>query len=151
MIKKYIIDGNNLIGKIPIIWNLQKKDKQASRVKLVSFLQQYFNRKNIKVSLHFDGFSGDAIPSGKIKIKYSNNQIADIKIKEEIDLSRNPKVVAVVSSDNSIAGYAKVNSCTIIKSEDFAKKLSQQSNTVAEEEIIKSISNDEMKRLFGVE
>jgi len=151
MIKKYIIDGNNLIGKIPKIWNLQKKDKQASRVKLVSFLQQYSNRKNIKISLHFDGFPGDAIPSGKIKIKYSNNQIADIKIKEEIDLSRNPKVVAVVSSDNSIAGYAKVNSCTIIKSENFAKKLNQQSNTVAEEEIIKSISNDEIKRLFGVE
>ncbi|MCP5064680.1 MAG: NYN domain-containing protein [Ignavibacteriae bacterium] len=151
MIKKYIIDGNNLIGKIPQIWNLQKKDKQASRVRLVSLLQLYFSKKNVNVSLHFDGFAADAIPSGKLKIKYSNNKIADIIIKEEIDLSKNPKVLAIVSSDHNIQDYARVNSCTVIKSEDFAKQLSQKKDTAAEEEINKSISNDEMKRLFGVE
>ncbi len=151
MIKKYIIDGNNLIGKIPQIWSLQKKDKQASRVKLVSLLQLYFSKKNVNVSLHFDGFASDAIPSGKLKIKYSNNKIADVKIKEEIDLSRNSKLVAIISSDHNIQNYAKVNSCTIIKSEDFVKQLSKKKDTAAEEEINKSISNDEMKRLFGVE
>lgn len=151
MIKKYIIDGNNLIGKIPQIWDLQKKDKQASRVSLVRLLQLYFSKKNVNVSLHFDGFAADAIPSGKLKIKYSNNKIADIKIKEEIDLSRNPKVIGIVSSDHNIQDYARVNSCTIIKSEDFAKQLSQKKDKAAEEEINKSISNDEMKRLFGVE
>jgi len=151
MIKKYIIDGNNLIGKIPQIWNLQKNDKQASRVRLVSLLQFYFSKKNVNVSLHFDGFAADAIPSGKLKLKYSNNRIADVKIKEEIDLSRNPKVIAIISSDHNIQDYAKVNSCTVIKSEDFAKLLSQKKDTAAEEEINKSISNDEMKRLFGVE
>ncbi len=151
MIKKYIIDGNNLIGKIPHIWNLQKKDKQASRVKLVSLLQLYFSKKNVNVSLHFDGFAADAIPSGKLKIKYSNKKNADIKIKEEIDLSRNPKVLAIVSSDHNIQDYSRVNSCTVIKSEDFAKQLSQKKDTAAEEEINKSISNDEMKKLFGVE
>ncbi|MEE9430277.1 MAG: NYN domain-containing protein [Melioribacteraceae bacterium] len=151
MIKKYIIDGNNLIGKIPQIWDLQKKDKQASRVSMVRLLQLSFSKKNVKISLHFDGFAADAIPSGNIKIKYSNNKIADVKIKEEIDLSRNPKVIAIVSSDHNIQNYAKVNSCTVIKSEDFAKQLTQKKDTVAEEEINKSISNDEIKRLFGVE
>ena len=126
MIKKYIIDGNNLIGKIPQVWDLQKKDKQAARVKLVSLLSYYFSTKNVKVSLHFDGFPGDAIPSGKIKIKYSNNQTADDKIKEEIDLSRNPKVLAVVSSDNSVYNYARASSCSRFKSEEFAKQLGQK-------------------------
>ena len=151
MIKKYIIDGNNLIGKIPHIWELQKKDKQASRVKLASLLSYYFSSKNVKVSLHFDGFAGDAIPSGKIKIKYSNNRIADDKIKEEIDLSRNPKVLAVISSDNSVYNYARVNSCQRIKSEDFAKQIMQRDKSKTEEEIAKTISKEEIKKIFGVE
>ena len=151
MIKKYIIDGNNLIGKIPELWNLQKKDKQASRIRLVGLLNGFFGQKNVKVSLHFDGFAGNAIPSGKIKIKYSNNQTADDKIKEEIDLSRNPKVIAVVSSDNSVYDYARVNSCERIKSEKFAKQLNQKNKNISEEEITKTISQDEIKKIFGVE
>ena len=42
MIKKYIIDGNNLIGKISELWSIQKKDKQLSRVKLAKVIDQYF-------------------------------------------------------------------------------------------------------------
>ncbi len=38
----YIIDGNNLIGKIASLMNLQKKDKQASREKLIYILDRYF-------------------------------------------------------------------------------------------------------------
>jgi predicted RNA-binding protein with PIN domain len=151
MIKKYIIDGNNLIGKIPELWNLQKIDKQASRIRLVGLLNGFFGQKNVKVSLHFDGFPGNAIPSGRIKIKYSNNQTADDKIKEEIDLSRNPKVIAVVSSDNSVYDYARVNSCVRIKSEEFAKQLNQKDKNISEEEITKTISKDEIKKIFGVE
>ena len=151
MVKKYIIDGNNLIGKIPELWNLQNKDKQAARVKLVALLNGFFGTKNVQVSLHFDGFAAEAIPSGKIKIKYSDNQIADIKIKEEIDLSRNPKLLAVVSSDNSVYDYARVNSCTRIKSEEFAKQLKQKNKSNSKEEITKTISNDEIKKIFGVE
>ncbi len=151
MVKKYIIDGNNLIGKIPELWNLQNKDKQVARIKLVALLNGYFRAKNVRVSLHFDGFAAEAIPSGKIKIKYSDNQIADIKIKEEIDLSRNPKLLAVVSSDNSVYDYARVNSCTRIKSEEFAKQLKQKNKSNSKEEITKTISNDEIKKIFGVE
>jgi predicted RNA-binding protein with PIN domain len=149
MIQKYIIDGNNLIGKIPKLWQLQKKDKQLSRVKLVKLLDQQFANKGIKISLHFDGFSGEAIPTAKVKISYSKNSSADSKIKKEIDRSNIPKTIAVVSSDHSIQNYAKVNSCTIIKSEDFVKELTSKKNQNSEEEITKSISNDEMKKLFG--
>ena len=143
MIQKYIIDGNNLIGKIGKLWSLQKKDKQLSRIKLV-------NGKNVKVSLHLDGFAADAIPSSSSKIHYSDNKTADSKIKREIDSSPNPKVIAVVSSDHSIQNYARVNSCTVIKSEEFSKQLSAKKTKDSEEEITKSISEDEIKKLFGL-
>ncbi len=151
MIKKYIIDGNNLIGKITELWALQQKERQMSRVKLVKYLDQYFANKNVKVSLHLDGFASDPIPSNKTKLTYSNNNTADSKIKKEIDNSKNQKLLAIVSSDHSVQNYAKVNSCTIIKSEEFAKLLKDKKNKKSEEEITKSISNDEMKKLFGID
>jgi predicted RNA-binding protein with PIN domain len=150
MIQKYIIDGNNLIGKISDLWALQQKDKQMSRVKLVKIIDQYFNNKNVKVSLHFDGFAGDAIPSSSAKIYYSNNKTADSKIKQEIDSSKNPKTIAVVSSDHSVQNYAKVNSSKVFKSETFSKQLNEKKSVNSEEEISKSISDDEIKKMFGV-
>lgn len=150
MIKKYIIDGNNLIGKIKELWALQQKEKQLSRVKLVKYLDQYFANKNVEISLHLDGFAVDPIPSSKIKINYSDNKTADSKIKNEIDNSKNPKVIAVVSSDHNVQDYARVNSCTIIKSEDFTKKMKGNKTRKSEEDIAKLISNDEIKKLFGI-
>lgn len=149
MIKKYIIDGNNLIGKIKSLWSLQQKDKQLSRVKLVKILDQHFRSKNVKISLHYDGFANEAIPSSKIKIFYSDKKSADSQIKNEIDNSKNPKVIAVISSDHSVQNYAKVNSCTVIKSEVFAKELKKKENNT-EEQIIKSIDQDEVKKMFGL-
>lgn len=150
MQKKYIIDGNNLIGKISELWKLQQKEKQLSRVKLVRKLDQYFSDKKVKVSLHFDGFSGDAIPSARLKIHYSNNSSADSKIKNEIDNSKNPKLITVVSSDHSVMQYAKFSSCTVIKSEDFAKEMNKSKKQNSEKEIEKTIDNDEIKKMFGV-
>lgn len=150
MIKKYIIDGNNLIGKIKELWALQQKEKQLSRVKLVKYLDQYFANKNVEISLHLDGFAVDPIPSSKIKINYSDNKTADSKIKNEIDNSKNPKVIAVVSSDHNVQDYARVNSCTIIKSEDFTKKMKGNKTRKSKEDIAKLISNDEIKKLFGI-
>ncbi len=150
MIRKYIIDGNNLIGKISELWALQKKDRFMSRVKLAKKLDQYFSSKNVQVSLHFDGFGGDAIPSSKMKIHYSNNSPADVKIKQEIDNSNNPKLIAVVSSDHEVQNYARVNSCKVFKSEEFSKIIKQKTLKNSEEEITKSIDDDEIKRLFGV-
>ena len=152
MIKnKYIIDGNNLIGKIPQLWKMQKKDKQSSRSGLVYQLERYFHQKKILVSLHFDGFQNEIIKGRGIKITYSNNTSADSKIKDEISLSNNPKLITVISSDQNILEFARVNSCSFIKSEQFVKEMNKSPKIEDEERIIKEIDNEEMKRLFGIE
>ena len=49
--RHFIIDGNNLMGKIPSLYKLQKKDGQSSREKLAFILESYFmNKKNNKVN-----------------------------------------------------------------------------------------------------
>lgn len=151
MIKKYIIDGNNLIGKIPEIYNIQKSDKQLSRVKLVRIIDPFFNNKKIEVSLHFDGYANTSIPSSNIKIYYSNNVAADLKIREEIDNTHSTRTTVIVSSDHEVQNYAKVNSCKVVSSEKFAKQLNQKNNKINEEDIQKSISNDEIKKIFGLD
>ncbi|MBK8945906.1 MAG: NYN domain-containing protein [Ignavibacteriae bacterium] len=148
--KIYLIDGNNLIGKIKSVQNIHQKTKNQSRQNLAKILDKYFSDKKVKVHLHFDGFENDPISSAKMKIIYSNNKSADSEIIKEIDNSKNPKLLVVVSSDSKINNYAKVNSCETIKSEDFAKLILKRKN-ISEEQIQKTIAENEIKKLFGVE
>lgn len=151
MIRKYIIDGNNLIGKMNFLWELQKKDKEASRSKLAFILERYFANKKHTVSLHFDGHRGTGIRTSKLKITYSEDHTADELIRTEITNEKNPKLVAVISSDHSVMEFAKVNSCKVIKSESFAKEVLTQEGSDEENERMKYIDNDEIKRAFGID
>ena len=148
----YIIDGNNLIGKIPSLMGLQKKDKQASREKLVYILDRYFVDKKVNVTLHLDGHPGERINSSKMRIVYSENLTADEKIKLQISQSKSPRSITIVTSDSNLAQFAKVCSAKIISGEEFAAEISKSNNALDEEGIIKSINNiDEFKKLFGVD
>jgi len=147
----YIIDGNNLIGKIASLMSLQKKDKQASREKLVYILDRYFISKKANVSLHLDGHPAGRVSSSKMKIVYSENLTADEKIKKQISQSKSPRNIIVVTSDSNLAQFAKVCSATVVSSDEFAVDINKSGDKYDEESIIKSINNvDEFKKLFGV-
>lgn len=148
MQRKYIIDGNNLIGKIP---ELKGLNKEVLREKLAFILERYFYNKKVKVSLHFDGFANAQIRARGLKITYSDNRIADDKIRDEISYAKNPKLITLVTSDNALRDFAKKNSCTIISSEEFNREMNKPANVNDEEKLIKGIDNEEMKRLFGIE
>lgn len=151
MIKEYIIDGNNLIGKIKELHQLQTKDKVSSREKLAWMLERYFINRPVKVKLHFDGHYKEPIRVSKIRIEYSGNKTADENIKRDITIANNPKLVAVVSSDHNVMEFAKVNSCTVMKSENFARKLNAKADNNLEEKLIGQISKEEIKKMFGVD
>lgn len=148
----YIIDGNNLIGKISSLMNLQKKDKQASREKLVYMLDRYFIQKKANVTLHLDGHAGSKINSSKMKIVYSENVTADEKIKKQISQSKSPRNIVVVTSDSNLAQFAKVCAATIVSSDEFSSEIKKSSQQADEQSKIDSINNiDEFKKLFGVD
>ncbi|GIK20983.1 MAG: hypothetical protein BroJett005_03970 [Ignavibacteriota bacterium] len=147
----YIIDGNNLIGKISSLSKIQKKDKQASREKLALMIERFFHDKKTNVSLHFDGYPGIKINAGKIKLIYSESNTADEKIKNQIEKSKSPGTITVITSDSNLGQFAKVCSCKVIKSEDFARQLNYNKSDKDEQSIIDSMKNDdEFKKLFGV-
>ena len=148
----YIIDGNNLIGKISSLMNLQKKDKQASREKLVYILDRYFVQKKANVSLHLDGHPGGRINSSKMKIVYSENLTADEKIKKQISQSKTPRSIIVITSDSNLAQFAKVCSNTVVSSDEFAAEIKKSTSNADEDAKINSMNNiAEFKKLFGVD
>lgn len=132
--------------------NLQKKDKQASREKLVYMLDRYFTNKKANVTLHFDGHPNSKINSSKMKIVYSENQTADDKIKKLISQSKSPRNLIVITSDLNLAQFAKVCSCTVISSDHFAAEINKYIGNLDEQSKIDSMNNiDEFKKLFGAD
>lgn len=147
----HIIDGNNVIGKISSLKILQSKDKQLSREKLALMMERFFSKRNAKVSLHFDGYPGKEIKILNIKIIYSENITADEMIKKEIEKSKNPKNLVVITSDSNLKDFARKCSCKIISSEEFSKQINSPSPAEEESKRIQELgSSDEFKKLFGV-
>ena len=148
----YIIDGNNLIGKIKSLKQLHKKDKFRSAEQLAFILGRFFGMKNANVSLHFDGFRSEAIKIQGLKIIHSGKITADDKIKNEISKSNNPKNIYLITSDNNLSEFGRVCSCQVIKSEEFSKQLlSSDKNDEEQTKIDEMKNSDEFKKLFGVD
>lgn len=150
--KHYIIDGNNLIGKIKSLHKMQQSDKQRSREKLSFMIDNYFHDKKAKVTIHFDGFAKQPIKLTYANIIYSENNSADSKIKKQIEMSNNRRIITVITSDNNLREYARVSSTSLLKSEEFAKKLLHK-NVDDEEDRINQMKNntEEFKKMFGVD
>lgn len=150
MIKHYIIDGNNLLGKMAGHKRFSSSNGRDNRPRLALILDRYFANKKVSVTLNFDGHKKESIKTNKVKIVYSGNRIADDWIKHEIMVVKNPKTICVVTSDLNILEFARMNSCKTIKSGKFAADLVRTKKTSSEEEAIKSIDQDEIKKLFGI-
>lgn len=149
--KSYLIDGNNLIGKLKKLFAIQKKDRQSARSKLVFLLERNFKDRKEHITLFFDGFEKEAIPFLAGKIIYSNKKTADEEIKLMIENTGSRRSLIVVSSDIEIINFAKSCGCQVISSEAFAEKLSQKKIIVEEKSKIQEIDDvEQFKKLFGV-
>ncbi len=150
--KHYIIDGNNLIYKIKKFEKLVKSDNQNVREKLSFMIENYFNQKNVSITICFDGYENLPIKLNKVKIIYSENDSADNKIRSQIDAAKNKRNLVIISSDvKDIIRYAEKNGCTILASEQFAELLNNYSNkNISDEKENRGISVSEVKKMFNV-
>ena len=112
-------------------------------------IDNYFHDKKAKVTIHFDGFKNFQITLNNAKIVYSDSKSADDKIKNQIELAGNRKNLVIITSDNNIQEFARVCSCTVIKSEEFIN-IMQRKEIDDEKKIIDKMKNDveEWKQLF---
>lgn len=145
-LQRFLIDGNNLIGKIP---QLRKLKSDIASEKLIFLLQRYFSDKKVKVIIFFDGYSSETIKTN-FEIVYALNRTADELIKNQIDKSIRNKNLTVVSSDLEIFSYAKECGCTAMKSEDFYKKIISSKSDYSLEKPSQQDIN-EFKKLFNID
>ena len=116
MKKHYLIDGNNLIGKIPSLFNIQKRNPQMARQGLLNQLNRAFAGKKVNITLFLDGFEKDVLSHPGIKISYSNKRTADDSIRDFISASDSTSNLILVSSDGSLGQFAKKCACDLILS-----------------------------------
>jgi len=150
--KQFLIDGNNLLFKIKKLDKLVKKDRQSAREKLAFMIDDYFSAKGNSVIIYFDGYENVQIKVTKAKIIYAENQNADSKIKRQIESSKNPKNLVIVSSDiKDIIDYAKKFGCEILSSEKFSELLTSHFNkSNGDEKLRAGISVSESKKWFNI-
>ncbi len=117
--KRIIIDGNNLLHKIPSLKAMHSSDKEGAALALREFVRSRYKGRE-KITFVFDGY-GRNEGAGVI---YSGKLTADDIIRQMITESRSGRDLIIVSSDAGITLLAKECSCTVIASERFAGDLS---------------------------
>jgi hypothetical protein len=119
-----LIDGHNLIGRLPDI-HLEDRDDEAQ---LVSRLQGYAGRTGKRVTVVFDrglpGGRSEALSGGRVEVVFApTGRNADRVLIGRIRRSRNPAGLIVVSSDREVIGAARRAGARVIHSEDFVREL----------------------------
>lgn len=144
----YIVDGNNLMGR------------KRSRDELLKMLADFVELKKVRLQVVFDGAPDKHHPEGSsyhgVKISYSaKGKDADSKIRKIVEASPTPKNLVIVTSDNSLASYARVCQAQHLRAVEFLNLLSeakQAHNAQQKDEkpVVKGELN-EWLRYFGFE
>lgn len=122
---QYLIDGHNLIGKMPDIELDDPDDEVALVLRLRSWSARSRKRRVIVI---FDrGLPGGVdkgLSTGKVQVVFaSGGQTADSILIGRIMSARNPREYTLVSSDNRILREANARRMPMLKAEEFAPKL----------------------------
>ncbi len=120
----YLIDGNNLLGRVAPEELRQRSGRDGLVVKLLAFQKVTHTR----IHLVFDGNperERTAVPvNPKFTILYpGEGQTADDVIEDVVRRLTDRRRFFVVSSDRAVREFAKENGVTAVTSEAFAKEL----------------------------
>ena len=126
---RFLIDGHNLIGKLP---DLSLADPEDER-KLVGRLHAYFQRVGKPVTVVFDPGAGYTSARGQpfpdVKVIYANrDSTADQVIVRMVRTERKPREVTVVTSDRQIIGQVRAEGAQVMSSEQFAREMEPPAN-----------------------
>lgn len=145
-----LIDGHNLIGKLPDL-RLDDPDDEA---KLVARLRTYAARTGKRVTVVFDrglpgGRSWDLSRGGVEVIFAASGHSADGILRERVRRARDPRGLTVVTSDREVISAAQAQGARVVRSDEFAAQLEAPSVDSAERDVrLSSEEVEEWLRLF---
>ena len=141
----FLIDGYNLLFSLIN----SKKSLQTLRQELIEYLKKEFARKEIKGTLIFDGAhrrdeeSGLSYPTPLVVAYAPKDQSADEYILEKLEISKNPKIITVVTNDRGLIRHAKSAGAKTQGNEDFIHWLKKKKKPTREVEAKDSPKNIE--------
>lgn len=122
----YLIDGHNLIPKMPGL-SLQAEDDE---MQLIQVLQEFCRLSRKQVEIHFDNAPAGqprARSYGTILVRFARaGQTADQTIRDHlVRLGRTARNWTVVSSDHSVQASARAARARVLTSEEFSAQVTQ--------------------------
>jgi predicted RNA-binding protein with PIN domain len=115
----YFLDGNNLIG-------LARKTGRPSdddRAALIAELAARLRRTNARAVLFFDGGGEKGSSLGGLSIRPSRGTSADDQIAREIEKTRAPQEITVVTADRALARRVRELGARTIEPAEFWTRL----------------------------
>jgi uncharacterized protein len=121
----YIIDGHNLIGKMPDISLKDPNDEVKLTMRIKNWVAE---SKKRQVTLFFDGgtlgSSLNRMSSRNLKVIFApSGTIADSLIISHMRKLKNPRDYTLVTSDREIIGHAKSLRIRSLLSEEFIERM----------------------------
>jgi len=151
----YIIDGHNLIPRIPGI----ELDDLDDEKKLIELLQGFLSRSNKKADLYFDRAStghSHVQSHGRVTARFVNQrETADTAIARHLKrLGAEARNWTVVSSDEEVKSSAKSVRAKTLSSQEFADQILDQGSALPVDREDATLGDDEVDewmKLFGEE
>ena len=121
----YIIDGHNLIGKMPDISLKDPNDEVKLTMRIKSWVAE---SKKREVTLFFDGgiqgMTMNRMSSRNLKVIFAPaGKTADSLIISHLRKLKNPREYTLVTSDREIIGHAKTLRIRSLLSEEFIERM----------------------------
>ncbi len=121
--KTYLIDGNNVMHRLPSSKAKLKSDYSNACLSLVNSVKNYSSRYgSYRFVIFFDGFTESvAANHPAIKLEWSFSKTADELIKVHISNNYEHSNFTLVSSDTELHNFSRLHSLEIISSDEFIK------------------------------
>ena len=144
----YLVDGHNLIGRMPGL-SLADPDDEA---RLVQLLRRFASRRKKRVTVVFD----KGLPGGKsslsgagVEVQFApSSSTADALIRRRVRELRDPPNWTVVTSDAELAAAARARGARVMPSAEFAALLTTGGRAAEKGE--PRLSKEEVEEWLGV-
>lgn len=121
--KTYLIDGNNVMHRLPNSKAKLKSDYSNACLALINTVKNYSSQySSYRFVIFFDGFTESvAANHPAITLEWSFSRTADELIKSYISNNYERSNFTLVSSDTELHNFSRLHSLEIISSDEFIK------------------------------
>ncbi len=150
----WLIDGHNLIGRMP---NLRLNDPH-DEAELLAYLRRFRARTGHQITVFFDPGSAyhpaNRQKQGGVAIRFApHGKTADQLIIRRLEQVKNPQAVAVVTSDRRIQQAARLARVRVVTSAEFSQQLlalDEPSSTPDKAQSDISLSEEEVREWLEI-